>query len=328
MGTTVLVSSLLIFLPVSPVFAGFFTDFLDNFKKPIAPVRAYNSQNIPLLQAALNTNPEANTGGAELLVDDGALVSQDSPAGGLAENQKDRPSSDQISIYVVRKGDTLGSIAKMFNVTVNTLRWANDLTGNTVSDGQTLTILPVSGVRHVVKKGDTAKSIAKLYKANLEDIYAYNDIGENTKLNPGDVVIVPDGEISSYENASPVRFVEASTPVVSGYYMRPVPGRKTQGLHGHNGVDLGSPVGTPILAAASGKVIISKIGGWNGGYGTYVVIQHDNGTQTLYSHNQTNIVSVGDSVSRGQIIGYVGMTGKTTGPHVHFEVRGARNPFQ
>ncbi|MFZ3020183.1 MAG: peptidoglycan DD-metalloendopeptidase family protein [Minisyncoccia bacterium] len=315
-------------MPASPAFAGFFTDFLENFKKPIEPVRAYNSQTIPLLQAAINTNPDANIGGAELVVDNGALVSQDSPAGGLAENLKDRPSSDQISIYVVHRGDSLVSIAKMFNVTVNTLRWANDLSGTTLSEGQTLTILPISGVRHVVKKGDTVKSIAKLYKADIEEVLAYNYISADTKLNVGDVVIVPDGEMSSSGSSNTVKFVESSNPVVSGYYMRPVPGRKTQGLHGHNGVDLGSPVGTPIVAAAPGTVIISRVGGWNGGYGNYVVIQHDNGTQTLYSHNSSNTVSVGDHVNRGQVIGYIGLTGKTTGPHVHFEVRGARNPFQ
>jgi murein DD-endopeptidase MepM/ murein hydrolase activator NlpD len=67
--------------------------------------------------------------------------------------------------------------------------------------------------------------------------------------------------------------------------------------------------------------------GWNGGYGKYIVISHPNGTQTLYAHNLENYVSVGDAVVRGQIIGSVGSTGKSTGPHLHFEVRGAKNPF-
>ncbi len=301
-------------------------DIFSSFKAEAKPVsKIYTSQNIPLLQAALNPNQELAIGGPDILVDKDALVPQESPAGGLAENQKDRPSSDQISVYVVRKGDTLSTIAKMFNVSVNTIRWTNDLSSNTLREGQTLTILPISGVRHVVKKGDTAASIAKSYKAHLDEILAYNDIETSTKLNVGDIVIVPDGEIVASSN--PVRFVESSTPVVSGYYLRPVPGRRTQGVHGHNGVDLGSPVGTPIAASAAGTVIISKVGGWNGGYGSYIVIQHDNGTQTLYAHNSNNIVSVGEKVERGQTIGYVGLTGKTSGPHVHFEIRGAKNPF-
>ncbi len=326
-GTLLLASSILIFMPASPVYAGL-AGFWSNLFKPTPEIpKIYNSQNLPLLQAALAIDPDKNVGGAELLVDNSALIPQDSPAGGLAENRQDKPSSDQISIYVVRKGDTLSSIAQMFNVSANTLRWANDLSSNTLNEGQTLTILPISGVRHVVKKGDTPQSIAKLYRADLEDILSYNNISAGAKLNVGDVVIVPDGELTPSESETPVRFVESQTPVVSGYYLRPVSGRKTQGLHGRNAVDLASPLGTPILAAAPGTVIISKTAGWNGGYGIYLVIQHDNGTQTLYSHNSKNIVQVGDRVERGQIIAYIGVTGRTTGPHVHFEVRGARNPF-
>ena len=110
--------------------------------------------------------------------------------------------------------------------------------------------------------------------------------------------------------------------------MRPIiGGRRTQGLHGYNGVDLGVSYGSPIYAAAPGTVIISRNGGWNGGYGKYIVVSHPNGTQTLYAHNSDNVVFAGANVIRGQVIGFVGSTGKSTGPHLHFEVRGARNPF-
>jgi murein DD-endopeptidase MepM/ murein hydrolase activator NlpD len=103
--------------------------------------------------------------------------------------------------------------------------------------------------------------------------------------------------------------------------------RKSQGIHGYNGVDLAAPTGTQVLAAASGQVLISRFGGWNGGYGNYIVIKHSNGTQTLYAHNSANYVSVGQWVSQGDVIGLVGNTGKSTGSHLHFEVRGAKNPF-
>jgi murein DD-endopeptidase MepM/ murein hydrolase activator NlpD len=110
--------------------------------------------------------------------------------------------------------------------------------------------------------------------------------------------------------------------------MRPLTGGiKTQGIHGYNGVDIGASTGTPILAAAGGEVIISRAEGWNGGYGIYVVIRHDNGTQTLYAHMSQDIVSVGQRVSQGEVIGYVGNTGRSSGPHLHFEIRGATNPF-
>ena len=82
------------------------------------------------------------------------------------------------------------------------------------------------------------------------------------------------------------------------------------------------------MAAADGDVIVAKSGGYNGGYGSYVVIQHDNGSQTLYGHMSRVAATDGESVSQGQIIGYVGSTGLATGPHVHFEIRnGIRNPF-
>jgi murein DD-endopeptidase MepM/ murein hydrolase activator NlpD len=101
----------------------------------------------------------------------------------------------------------------------------------------------------------------------------------------------------------------------------------TQGLHGYNGIDIGVPTGTAIYAAAGGTVIISRNSGWNGGYGDYIVISHDNGVQTLYGHLSRTVVQTGARVEQGDIIGYSGMTGKATGPHLHFEVRGAKNPF-
>ncbi len=90
---------------------------------------------------------------------------------------------------------------------------------------------------------------------------------------------------------------------------------------------MAASAGAPIRAAAAGEVIVSKTGGWNGGYGNYIVIKHANGTQTLYAHNSSNAVSAGASVAQGEVIGYVGNTGRSTGSHLHFEVRGAKNPF-
>lgn len=292
--------------------------------------RILNSQTMAILEAPLNSNPNPLFGGGEVSIVGGtALMSEG--VGGLSENIQDHPTSDQISIYVVREGDTLSQIAQMFGVSVNTIRWGNDINGSVISPGQTLVILPISGVRHTVAKGDTLQSIAKLYKGDLDEIKSYNHISESTSLAIGDVVIIPDGEIvqsSTSYSPTPSRTVAvSSSKVYEGYYIKPVPGTRTQGIHGFNAVDLGSPVGTPIVASASGKVIISRNSGWNGGYGKYIVIQHSNKTQTLYSHNSENIVFEGMEVVQGQVIGYVGATGKVTGPHLHFEIRGAKNPF-
>lgn len=313
--------------------AGLFSYVTSLFSSAKAEETSYaNSQNITLLQAPLNSNPHTDSGGGDITIVGGsALQSDTSPSGGIAENQKDHVMSDQISVYIVRSGDSLGTIAKMFGVSINTIRWNNDIKGSTISPGQTLLILPVSGIRHTIKKGDTVKGIAKLYKADVADIEQYNNITSSVTLKVGDIVIVPDGEIAPTTNGSAVatsrvKFVE-TTKSYSGYYVRPTTGPRSQGIHGYNGVDIAPPTGTPIVAAAAGKVIVSKFSGWNGGYGNYVVILHNNGTQTLYAHMSKVAASVGETVEQSQVIGYVGSSGKATGPHLHFEIRGAKNPF-
>ena len=285
-----------------------------------------------LLRAAVNYNPDPAKGGGDItIVGDKALLAEAGPSGTIANVEEYKASSGQIALYVVRSGDTLSQIAKMFGVSVNTIMWANGTErASTIQPGETLVILPISGIQHTVKKGETLAGIVKKYKGDLSEVIEYNGFRENQSLAIGDVVTIPDGEITAVNTrtSSASQYKGGTGPAYSGYYIHPLPGGvKTQGLHGYNGIDLGAPYGTPIIASASGVVILSKDYGWNGGYGNYVVIKHDNGTQTLYSHNSSNIVSVGQFVVQGQVIGYIGSTGRSTGNHVHFEIRGAKNPF-
>lgn len=283
-----------------------------------------------ILEAPYSTSPHSTSTPRTVAILDGNSLLADKPS---LEGEY-TVTNDQISIYVVRNGDTLPAIAKMFGVTVNTIRWGNDLAGNTIKEGQTLVILPISGVQYVVKKGDTLKSIVALHKGDLGEVLQYNNLPANAKLAVGDVIVIPDGVMNTKTtsvkspNNTGVGKKGASIPEYSGYYMRPiVGGTKSQGIHGHNGVDLVSVPGANILAAADGEVIVSRSSGWNGGYGSYIVVKHGNGTQTLYAHLSGTAVNVGDIVSQGQTIGYMGRTGRSTGVHLHFEVRGATNPF-
>jgi len=289
-------------------------------------VDSFNSQTMSLLEGFLNTNP-TGIGGAEIaIVDSTALES----TGGTSEAfvELGKSGSGEISLYVVREGDTLSEIGDMFGVNVNTIVWANDLRGKTIKVGQELVILPISGVRHTIKSGDTIKTIATKYKADVEDILSYNNLTATSKLKAGDVIIIPDGVVVPTATNIAKPSGGTSYPSIVGFFMRPISGgKKTQGIHGNNGVDIGAPVGTPVMASASGKVIVSRKGGYNGGFGTYIVISHSNGTQTLYAHLSANNVSIGQEVTQGEVIGSIGMTGRTTGPHIHFEVRGAKNPF-
>lgn len=316
--------------------AGLLSFFLGGDQEIKTEEPTQNSQTVALPQPSASVL-NGKGGSDTTIISDSALSSETGPLGTQADISEINPENDGISIYVVRKGDSLSTIAKMFDVSVNTIIWANDLKkGQSPKEGDTLVILPVSGVKYVIKKGDTLKSIAKKFKADADDIGKFNGITEETILVVGDTLILPDGEIVTAP--SPVGSSKAGSTlkkiirgvvgtVFEGYYIRPIKtGVRSQGLHGRNGVDLAAPIGTPIMAAASGTVVISKNGGWNGGYGSYVVISHPNGTQTLYGHMTKSIVEQGEIVSQGQLIGYVGNTGKSTGPHVHFEVRGAKNP--
>lgn len=313
--------------------AGFLSFFMEMFNINRSESIAYesNSQTMPLLQAALNYDPDPSKGGGGITVINGSALLPDSgPSGTLANIEESDVSSDRISVYVVRDGDSLSQIAKMFNVSTNTIIWGNDIKrGSLITPGQTLVILPITGIKHSVKKGETIASLAKTYKGDVEEILQYNDLPDSAVLAVGDVVIIPGGEIEAPKYTSTRSVVRGTNvPSYSGYYVRPVSGgRKSQGLHGYNGVDLAATLGTPIVASATGDVIISRSAGWNGGYGKYIVISHGNGTQTLYAHNLQNIVYQGQHVVKGQVIGYIGSTGNSTGPHVHFEIRGAKNPF-
>jgi len=285
-----------------------------------------------ILYAVNNIDPNPAKGGGGITIVNGtALLPDEGPSGTLANIETGQSfSSDQINLYVVRSGDSLSQIAKMFGVTTNTIIWANDIKrGSLIREGQQLVILPITGIQYTMKKGDTLKSITKKYKGDLEEVLKFNGISANSSISIGDIIVIPDGEITApkYTRSRSIARGTTNIPSYNGYYMRPVNGIKSQGIHGYNAVDIAAPYGTPIVASAGGKVIISKRSGWNGGYGIYIAIKHANGTQTLYSHNSRNIVSSGQNVVKGQVIGYVGSTGRSTGNHVHFEIRGARNPF-
>jgi len=295
-------------------------------------VAGANAQTLPLLKAAVNVDPNPAVGGGDIIVEDGMLV----PDGDVSEEEdgNSRTANGEISIYIVDEGDTLSQIAEMFDVSAKTILWANELKDlNLIQPGDSLVILPITGVRHVVKEGDTIGSIAKKYEGDVDDILAYNQLSSADEISVGDTVVVPGGEIAAPQRtyATPVR-TSGGTAVVSGGgssgFVHPAPGSaKSQGIHGYNGVDLANYHGAPILAAASGEVIVAKYSGWNGGYGLYVVVRHPNGTQTLYAHLSKVYVSVGERVSAGETIAAMGSTGRSTGTHLHFEVRGARNPF-
>ena len=136
-----------------------------------APESNGNSQTMPILQAAVNSDPNPSKGSEDIaLVAGSALIPENGPVGASATNATDKVTSDTISVYTVRDGDTLSAIATMFDISPNTIMWANDLTSKNLKVGQQLVILRINGVKHVVVKGETLASIAKKFKGDIQDI--------------------------------------------------------------------------------------------------------------------------------------------------------------
>ena len=163
-----------------------------------------NSQTLVLPQAQVTPATDPSTGSPQVAVDNDALLADAGPMGTTADVATDDTltASDQISVYVVKAGDTLPVIADMFGVSVNTIIWANDLTrGQALTPGQTLVVLPISGISYTVKSGDTLSSIAKKFKADADEIGKYNGLEMDSTLSVGDTVIIPDAE-SDYSSGT------------------------------------------------------------------------------------------------------------------------------
>lgn len=251
------------------------------------------------------------------------------------ESEKPR---DKIITYTVERGDTLSTIAKKFQISEDTIKWQNNLEGDTIAVGDKLEILPVTGIAYKVAHGDTVYTIAKKYQTNPQGIvdFPFNDFAnpQTFSLIDGQIVIVPDGikpEVQKMpQYAQPKYYAKlpgANSPVSSAGWAWPIHGSINQFYSWyHRALDLGDPIGTPIMAAQNGTVAQVFNGGYNGGYGTHVIISGDNGYSTLYAHMMATNVTPGQRVTAGSsVIGWIGMTGRTTGPHVHFEIRSGGN---
>jgi murein DD-endopeptidase MepM/ murein hydrolase activator NlpD len=223
----------------------------------------------------------------------------------------------RLRTYVVQDGDTASGIAERYGLDVDTLRWSNpDLEENPdyLRLGMELLILPVRGVYHQVSAGDTIDALATRYGVAITDIVAYplNALQGGDKLTAGRWLVVPFG---SKETSRP------HPDAAAGYdFAWPIVGYVTQLYSaGHPAVDIGAPYGSAVYAARAGVVVYAT---WaETGYGYMVLVDHGGGYATVYSHLKGAWVSAGQSVARGQLIGEVGSTGNSTGPHVHFEIR-------
>lgn len=248
------------------------------------------------------------------------------------ETERSNKPRDNILVYVVEKGDTIETIAKKFGISTDTVKWANDLDDKDILDiGQELKILPVTGVAHKVLPGETIYSIAEKYKANAQGIadWPFNTFAnsETFAMVAGQIIIVPGGvepvAQPQYINKQQVYIATGPMPVSpSGWYFPVAGGISQYPSWYHMALDVAGDIGTPVYAAHSGTVEQVILGGWDGGYGNNVWINDGDGVKTHYAHLNAANVTAGQAVVGGQtIIGYRGNTGRSTGPHTHFEIQ-------
>ncbi len=261
-----------------------------------------------------------------------------------------RPRVDVIT-YTVVKNDTLFGIAEKFGLQPETLLWGNFAvlrdSPHELRPDQVLNILPVNGTYHQWAEGQGLNGVAEFYGVTAQDIIDWPgnhldpDIDPaNPNIEPGTWLIVPEGrrEFNGWpeipqitRRATRTVLVDAgpgqcagpfSGLVGSGGFIWPTTSHRISGYvysAYHGGVDLGAILGDPIFAADAGVVVYA---GWNNwGYGNLVVIDHGNGWQTVYAHLNTWNVVCGQSVTQGAVLGGAGTTGRSSGVHLHFEMR-------
>jgi murein DD-endopeptidase MepM/ murein hydrolase activator NlpD len=296
-------------------------------RRPAAPakVRADLAQNAQGADTALAP-------GQELVI---PALSAASAADG-ADGAQAAPLQQTSQSYVVQPGDSLGTIALQFDLDVPTLLGSNELDDpDLLPVGLELTILPVRGVLYPVGEGDTLNRIARRYGLEVRDVLLANGIEDSDLIRAGQELVLPGakplfaGSPSRGEpggSAAPALAAEpAQAPLAT--FIWPASGPITTYFgqvgwtspRGHSGLDIAAPWGAPIAAAAGGQVVLATRAG--GPYGIEVIVDHGNGLRTVYGHLSELDVTAGEWVERGQLLGLVGSTGFSTGPHLHFEVR-------
>lgn len=239
-----------------------------------------------------------------------------------------RSSRKETIKYTVRSGETVNTLATDFGITALTLKYANNLSSNTLKAGQELRIPPVDGLYITVKRGDTLGSLASRYKVSADDIAKFNGLTTGEAIITNQELLIPGAVVPKVQVAPPKAGSKVSVPA---YAPGPQPGKfiwptetvthyisQGFGVKGHSGIDLNRLNGWGLYASAAGVVHLKVT---KGGYGRLVTINHGGGWETYYGHTSEYRVKEGEYVQQGQLIAIMGSTGRSTGPHVHFEIR-------
>ncbi len=287
-----------------------------------------------------NINPNAKVGdvlvehSTSIITDNATIVSN-------AVLQTKNGIRSDILQYTVKEGESIGTIATRFGIKTSTILWANGLSDNSIiNPGNTIKIPPVDGYTYQIAAGDTLQKIVAKYGGDLEATMRLNDINDNQTVAVGTQIVIiggtPPAPPTPIKNSYLANSSNNSNTGSNTYVNRNVPSKVTGGTfnwpvachsamttywgHAGRGRDISCGIGQPIYAATDGVAKISFTGSWGHGYGNAIDINGPNGVMTRYAHMSAFNINNGQRVSRGDVIGFVGMTGKTSGPHLHFEI--------
>jgi len=352
-----------VFAQSSPANAGFFSDLVKSVmgnetqaseEETVKGEVIHNSQNVPLLESSINPDLKNIKRDEVIILEEEGLLSTNGALDVDYELEKYDPTV-KITTYVVQKGDTIEGIAKKLGVNKEAIIDSNaDLKeDDMIKVGESLVILGLKNdkVKDLAKKDEvkTSTPVKKEETKKKEEVKIAKVTPEPKKPEikteqkkevkapvQAPVVNTPVVEVQANIKVEPKK-EELLTPAgqpdgnIDGGYIWPFPkgvGRVSQGLHADQAYDFAAPKGTPIYAVNNGTVVVAKPTGYNGGYGLYVVINFDDGRQAIFGHMSKVVVKAGQVVKKGEIIGYVGTTGKSTGNHLHAGFRGTlRNPY-
>jgi murein DD-endopeptidase MepM/ murein hydrolase activator NlpD len=313
-----------------------FGDQEDNYlieEKAIDPKTFFSPAGVQENSSFLREDFQASTNKEDEDVNNNALSSEGTAIikNEIASTAGDKKARIGIIYYTVQSGDSISTIAQQYDISVNTVLWENNLTVYSfIKPGQELAILPFTGVSYTVAKGDNLSAVSKKFGIDGQKILEVNSLVDANQLKIGQKILIPGGarlaavvpKTTSYSGISAVKELinaPSAAPAAGNKMNWPTVGyRITQYFSWrHTGLDIANKIGTPLYAADAGTI---EFAGWRKGYGNFVIINHGGGKVTRYGHLSKFYCEKGDKVAKGEVIGAMGSTGNSTGPHLHFEV--------
>ncbi len=248
------------------------------------------------------------------------------------EKKKEKPKYFFTREHIVREGESLWAISKTYDVSQQTIVAFNKMKTMRIFEGQKIFVPSIDGIIHTVRRGETLKNLSTRFKISANELMKANRLPSANEIKVSSSLFIPGNfpELIKIERAiaetqriavarkSRARFIwptdNKSVSSTFGMRMHPIYDR----MIFHQGIDISGATGTKLYSPAEGKVFYRDV---IRGYGKVIIIKHESGYSSVFAHLSRFNVRLGEWVEQGEVIGFMGATGRVTGPHLHFEMR-------